>query len=667
MAFRSRRYRLTGICLSLVIPWTACAGANSAAETGSGQQDRNDRSAPVLHRKVRAYRDLNHNGKLDPYEDARLPARVRAIDLLKRMTLAEKAGIMVIPVLTANAPFGQTATGYDMTVVRDLVETKHVSAFSAMTAMSVRNLARSANTLQQETKRTRLGIPALIVTDPRHGFQKTFGASVDTGGFSQWPDFTGLAAIGDPSLVRRYGDIVRHDYRAVGFSVALSPQADLATEPRWPRINGTFGEDPATVSAMVSAYIEGVQGGASGVSPTGVASVVKHWVGYGAAANGLDSHNRYGRYSSLKAAQLPLHLRPFEAAFRAHVSAVMPAYSIFSDLRLQDRPPEQVGGGYNGALVNGLLRGTFGFNGVVLSDWAITADCNAFCRNGYPAGQRPGIESISAAWGVETLSRPERFAKTILAGVDQIGGEPDPTPIVEAVKSGLVKIDRIDQAVTRILVQRFELGLFDHPFVDVEAAQRTVGADADVATGRSAQARSIVMLQDPNGVRLVPGRTRLFVHGLAAHAAQTAGFVVVERIEDADVAVFRLQAPYQMLHPGYFFGSMQHEGSLAFPKDSPELAAVRNAVAKKPTIVDVYLDRPAILTPLRDAGVTLMASFGTSDAALLDVMSGRVQPEGRLPFELPSSMTAVEAQDSGVPADSKAPLYPLHYKFEGSR
>ncbi len=667
MTSGTRWRRLKGICLCLTLLAGECAAAQAPGQAGTQDRVRKGPVAPVVDRAGRVYRDLNRNGRLDPYEDARLSARVRAVDLVKRMTLAEKAGLMVIPVLTGNAPFGQSSTGYDMKAVHDFAEARHVSAFSAMTPMSVRDLALSANALQQEAEGTRLGIPALIVTDPRHGFQKTFGASVGTGGFSQWPDFTGLAAIGDPSLVRRYGDIVRRDYRAVGFSVALSPQADLATEPRWARINGTFGEDPTTVSSMVSAYIEGVQGGAAGVSPTGVASVVKHWVGYGAAANGLDSHNRYGRYSSLTASQLPLHLRPFEAAFKAQVSAVMPAYSIFSDLRLQGHAPEQVGGGYNDALVNGLLRGRFGFKGVVLSDWAISADCNEFCRNGYPAGQRPGIESISAAWGVENLTRPQRFAKAILAGVNQIGGEPDPSPIVEAVTRGLIKVERIDEAVIRILVQRFELGLFERPFVDVEKAEHGIGNAADVAAGRSAQARSVVILQDPAPVRLVPGRTRLFLHGLEPSAAKAAGFTVVERVEDADVAVFRLQAPYEKLHPGYFFGSMQHEGSLAFPNDSPEIAAVRKAAAKKPTIVDVYLDRPAILTPLRDAGVKLVASFGTSDAALLDALSGRVLPVGRLPFELPSSMAAVKAQDSGTPADSKAPLYPLHYRFEGRR
>lgn len=638
-------------------------GATAAASgTIAAAQPRfSSRNAPILHVQGGNFRDLNRNGRLDRYENWRISPAGRAADLVARMTLPEKAGLMVVPVLGANAPLGQTATGYDTADVRSLVIAKHVSAFSAMTTMSIGDLATSANALQEETERTRLGIPAMIATDPRHGYRKTFGASVSTGGFSQWPDFTGLGAIGDPALAKRYGEIVRRDYRAVGFTLALSPQADLATEPRWARINGTFGEDPPAVASLVAAYISGVQGSPNGVTTAGVASIVKHWVGYGAAEEGLDSHNYYGRFSALTEPDLAAHLKPFQAAFGVHVSGVMPAYSILHRLAVNGRKVEPVGSGFSNVLVRDLLRGTYRFDGVVLSDWAITADCSNLCRNGYPQGKRPGVESISTAWGVEALSRPQRFARTIMAGVDQIGGEADPTPIVQAVDQQLIPMQRIDEAVTRILVQRFELGLFEDPFVDVEAAKRSVGTVADMATGRRAQAQSVVPLQDSSRIDLVPGRTRLYVAGMDAAAAQAAGFTVVQRMEDADVVLVRLAAPSESLHPGYFFGSMQHEGSLAFPMDSADLAKVREAAGKKPTIVDVYLDRPAILTPLKELGVTLFASFGTSDTALLDVLTGREQALGRLPFELPASMAAVEEQDPGKPADSVDPLYPLHY------
>ena len=108
---------------------------------------------------------------------------------------------------------------------------------------------------------TRLGIPVTISTDPRHHFEHLTGASSTARGFSQWPEMVGLAAIGSADLVREFGEVVRREYRAAGLHMALSPQADLASEPRWSRISGTFGEDPKLARRLVNAYVLGVQGG----------------------------------------------------------------------------------------------------------------------------------------------------------------------------------------------------------------------------------------------------------------------------------------------------------------------------------------------------------------------------------------------------------------------
>lgn len=657
MLRRTSALRIAATCTILT-----CLGTVADAQVRQKQPELSSQSVPVITVDGLRFRDLNRSGTLDPYEDWRLSAQQRATDLVGRMNLSEKAGLMIVPVLGANAPFGQNATGYDMGAARGFIQQKSVTAFSSMTAMSIRELAVSANALQAEVERSRLGIPALIVTDPRHAYQKTFGMSVGTGGFSQWPDFTGLAAIGDPDLVRQYGNVVRQDYRLVGFGEAISPQADLATEPRWPRINATFGEDPSTVAPMVAAYIKGVQGSDEGVTSSGVATVVKHWVGYGAAKDGLDSHNFYGRFADIKSDALAMHLKPFEAAFDANTSALMPAYSIFKELSVAGKPVEPVGAGFSNVLIKDLLRGKYGYKGVVLSDWAITADCNALCRNGYPAGQRPSWESISMAWGVESLTRPQRFARTIMAGVDQIGGEPESQPIIDAVQQGLVPAGRIDEAVKRILFQRFSLGLFERPFIDVEAAAREAGTPSQHAAGRLAQARAMVVLEERQALPLAKG-SKLFLRNVDPASARAAGYDVVNTIEAADVAVVRVAAPYETLHPNFFFGSMQHEGSLAFPDDSADLKAIRDLSGKKPVIVDVYLDRPAILTPLRNQVAMLLADFGASDEALFDVLSGRVASVGRLPFELPSSMAAVLKQKSGLPHDSVKPLYPIHYRY----
>ncbi len=636
-------------------------GMAPAAVAQSGQPAITGRAVPVITVEGRRFRDLNRNGTLDRYEDWRLTPAERAADLVARMTLDEKAGQMVVAEAPNNAPFGQPATGYAMDVVTGLVKGGHVTSFNSRLVLNAGALAKVHNDLQAAMEQGRLGIPAVMTTDPRHHFQTTAGASVAAGSFSQWPESLGLAAIGDPALVKRFGDTVRREFRATGFVQLLGPQIDLATEPRWARINGTFGEDAALSGRLAVAYVVGLQGGADGIGGDGVAAVVKHFAGYGAAKDGWDAHNRYGRMGDLGNDRLGLHLRPFADAFKVRPAGVMPAYTVQRGLIVDGKPVEEVGAAYSKVLISDLLRDRMRFDGVVLSDWAITEDCGTICMNGFPAGQHPTFDGISTAWGVERLTKPQRFALAIGNGVDQFGGVMDPSPIVTAVKSGLLGEAAIDRAVTRILAQSFALGIFEHPFVDADAAVRNVGTAADRTAARDAQARAMVVLEARRPLAL-PAGTRVLLRNVDAAAARAAGFTVVDRAQDADVAIVRTAAPFETLHPNYTFGSMQHEGSLAYHDNHPDLAAVRALPAKLPVVVDVYLDRPAILTPFKDRATVLLGDFGATDAALFDVLSGKVTPVGRLPFELPSSMAAVVAQRSDTPADSAAPLYPLHYR-----
>ncbi len=221
--------------------------------------------------------------------------------------------------------------------------------------------------------------------------------------------------------------------------------------------------------------MRGLQGGDDGAGPDGVAAVIKHFAGYSASRTGFDAHNYYGRHSVLNEAEWEQHIRPFAGALEAQPAGVMPAYSILEELELDGQPLEQVGVGYNRHILTDVLRGELGFDGVIVSDWAITNDCSALCRDGHPAGERPSFATISTAWGVEELTAPERFAKGITAGIDIFGGVEDAAPLIAAVESGLVEQARVDAAVTRVLVQMFELGLFEDPYVDPAAAERLVG------------------------------------------------------------------------------------------------------------------------------------------------------------------------------------------------
>jgi beta-glucosidase len=557
-------------------------------------------------------------------------------------------------------------TAYDTAANRALIEGAKVNSMITRLGGDPATLAAQDNALQQLAEGTRLGIPLTISTDPRHHFQYVLGATVTAGKFSQWPEALGLAAIGDAALVRRFGDIARQEYRAVGIQMALSPQADLSTEPRWARTPGTFGEDAALAGRMVRAYVEGFQHGANGVDSGGVATIVKHWVGYGAAKQGLDGHNHYGRFAEFTGNNLEYHVRPFVGAFQVNVAGVMPTYDILEGATWKGKPIEQVGAGFNKQLLTDILRGDYGFKGIVLTDWAITNDCNEKCINGAPKGERPSFADIGMPWGVESLPKRERFVKAVNAGVDQFGGTEDASVIVDAVKAGEIPVARLDESVRRIMTQKFEQGLFEHPYVDAEAAGRKVGNDAFRAAGVDAQRRSLVLLENKDGMLPLKakgksGALRVYLIGIDSAAARRAGWTVASDPAQADVAIARLVAPFQTLHPNYVFGAMQHEGDLSFHEGDKAYDELVRVSALVPTVATVYLDRPAILTPVRDHVRALLGNFGVSDDALIDVLSGKAAPLGKLPFDLPSSMASVEAQHSDVAHDLAKPLYPFGF------
>lgn len=642
---------------------TAILAATCPAAVAAEQPQLGVRDGKIITVDSLRFRDLDRDGELSPFEDWRLPGGQRAADLVGRMTLEEKAGEMMhgtLPAVGGGTP--GRGQGYDLNRLKPLILESHVTTFITRLAGDPAWLAEQNNAVQAIAEQGRLGVPVTISTDPRHHFQFVDGASVAAGGFSQWPEATGLAAIGDETLVRRFGDIARQEYRAVGIHQALSPMADLATEPRWSRISGTFGEDPDLAGRMVKAYIQGFQGGDTNLAPNGVSAVVKHWVGYGASAKGFDGHNSYGRYAVFPAGQFDLHLKPFDQAFAAGVVGVMPTYAILKDLSLDGQPLEPVGAGFSRQLLTDQLRGKHGFKGVVVSDWAITNDCGETCRNGFPAGQKPSFVGFSTAWGVEDLAKVDRYAKGVNAGLDQFGGVEDTAELVAAVKAGKISQARIDDAARRILAIKFEQGLFENPYVDASTATVIVGSKAFVAEGRAAQSAALTLLKNQNG--LLPLRAaggKVWLKGVSAEAAKAHGLVPVDDLAQAELAIIRTAAPFQTLHPNFTFGSFQHEGDLSFKDGAPDYEAIKAASAKVPTIVAVYLDRPAILTNVRDKATALFGDFGSGDDAFLDAVTGKAPPRGKLPFELPSSMAAVEAQAEDAPHDSKDPLYPIHF------
>ncbi|MFD9723402.1 glycoside hydrolase family 3 protein [Streptomyces sp. NPDC059072] len=595
-----------------------------------------------------SFRDLNGNGVMEPYEDPRLPAAERARDLLMRMTLEEKAGLLFQTMITIN-PDGSLVEPEPGAPDDDpmhastsaMVTGKLMNHFNLLGAAAPRRMAEWNNRLQDLAAATRLGIPVTLSTDPRNGFVDNPAASAQTEGFSLWPEPPGLAAVGDEELVREHADIVRQEYRAVGIRLALHPTADLATEPRWPRVLGTFGSDAEVAARMVAAYVRGLQGESLGTHS--VSAMTKHFPGAGPQLDGEDAHFPYGREQVYPGDNFDYHLIPFEAAFAAGTSQVMPYYAM-----PVGTPYDEVGFGFNKGVVTGLLREKYGFDGIVCTDWGLVTDTQIF-----------GAPFPARAWGVEDLDRLARVELILEAGADQLGGEAAPELVVELVRTGRVAARRIDSSVLRLLKEKFVLGLFDDPYADPDAAARICGNPRFTEAGLAAQSRSVTVLKDrPAGadrplLPLAPG-VRIYTEGVdRAVAAEYA--TVVDAPGEADVAVLRIAAPYDKDRTTGF-ESFFRAGRLDFTEE--ELKPVLDVAAAVPTVVDVFLDRAAVLPEIADRAAALVANFGASDRALLDVLFGRAAAEGRLPFELPRSMESVVAGHEDVPNDSGDPLFP---------
>jgi len=589
-----------------------------------------------------AFRDLNKNGKLDVYEDPRQPIGARVEDILGQMTLEEKAGILFINGSVVNEdgsieekPGGPGFGG----VAAEQITGQKMNHFNLWQIPGAQVVAAWQNKLQRFAEQTRLGIPVTIASDPRNHFTRNI-FSMAANGFSQWCETLGFAALDDAGLVQQFADIARREYLAVGIRVALHPQIDLATEPRWPRISGTFGEDAHLTARLVKAYIAGFQGAALGEQS--VACMTKHFPGGGPQNEGLDPHFEFQKGQIYPGENFDYHLIPFEAAFEAHTAAIMPYYGV-----PMDQTDENVAMSFNKAIITGLLREKYHFDGVVCTDWSLITDAH-FMDALWPA----------RAWGVEHLSGPERVLKALSAGVDQFGGESCPEYVVELVKMGQLAEARIDQSVRRLLRLKFQLGLFDNPFVDESLVPQVLGHPAAVAAGLASQQRAMTLLKNGQQVLPLQGRPKIFVKNIDPAVAASYAEVVAAP-EQADFAILRLETPWVPVETKNPFAQSFHHGDLDF-KD-PAKAEILALLQTVPAIVVLYLDRPAVVPEISAAAIALLGEYGADDCAVLNVVFGRSGPEGKLPFELPSSMEAVRNQRADVPYDSENPLYPFGF------
>lgn len=601
------------------------------------------------------FRDLNGNGVMDPYENPGLPVAERVEDLLGRLSLEEKAGLMFHTMVSAaeSGKLGDETPRAGRAGLREVVAGKFVNHLNFHFVPEPKLASRWVNELQRlALSSSPHGIPVTLSTDPRHSFIENWGASFTAEYFSAWPEPLGLAAVRDEQLVREFAAIARAEYTAIGIRAALHPTIDLATEPRWARQYSTFGQDNDLVARLALAYLDGF-----GDQPLGAASVAcmaKHFPGGGPQRDGEDPHFPYGREQVYPGGMFEHHLEPFKRVIAHGVSAIMPYYGMPIGLELDGEPIEEVGFGFNRQIITGLLREKLGYDGVVCTDWSLVTESRLHGRQLPPR-----------AWGVEHLSEKERVLKVIEAGCDQFGGEECPELVIELVREGQLTEERIDVSVRRLLKVKYELGLFDNPYVDETLAEERTGLPEYVAAGQRAQARSVTVLRNDavNGAAVLPLAPGLRVYSdeVNPEALVEAGFTAAADPADADVAIVRVAAPFEF-RDHYMLESSFHAGSLEF--DSETINRVEQLGAVVPVILVPHLDRPAVLTPLEPHCAAIAAVYGASDTAVLQALTGTVPPEGRLPFQLPRSEAAVIASRPDVPADTKDALYECGFGLE---
>ncbi len=709
--------------------------ANPRARQAAGQLAQpliGARVKPVLTVGGLRFKDANGNGRLDPYEDWRLDAAARVEDLLSRMTLEDKAGMMLIDSLNPGA--GGAVTEPAEAYVRDQRMTRFIfrSVVTARPApaaaspgrgggfggspVTPREAATWTNRIQELAEGTSLGIPVVFKSNARNHYERNarFGINTEAGSFSEWPKEAGLAATRDMALLAEFARSMGEEWRAIGLRGMYGYMADLATEPRWYRTHECFTSDADLNAAIMKTLVTNLQGGPVSAR-TAVALTVKHFPGGGPQELGLDPHFTFGKKQVYPAGRFAAHLKPFVAAIEAGVSSVMPYYGVPVDLAYNGLTFEPVGMAFSRQVVTDLLRGQLGFTGYVNSDTGIIAD---------------------RAWGLEGKSVPERIAAAVNAGVDVLSGFHDKQAIIGGVRAGLVSESRVSEAAARLLKEQFFLGLFENPYVEPEKADALVGNERFRARAMDAQRASIVLLQndatDGEPARRVlpiarptPGRpVKLYTMGLNAEVVSGAaygGYAVVNGSYDpakgerrataagSDYAIIRVEVtvprevtsayrsndPATGANPAYLnpttgkpwgaedptgvdnlmFGSPfpWEAGAISFSamaasrswKISPSLAdihAVMKEAGAARTVLCIYFRQPYVLD--EESGMTragaILAGFGVSDAALMDVVTGRFAPKGKLPFALARTLKAVRDKPPDAatypPADTLFPF-----------
>jgi beta-glucosidase len=627
-----RAIALTFVCVVPVIGiGIARAAPPENSQAGGKVHVVEARVKPIIGIGQLEFRDLNGNGQLDVYEDWRKPVERRVADLLSRMSLEEKAGLMQI-------------TSFSATTAGGFINDRHIAHLILRDGVAGRELALRNNRFQQIAEGTRLGIPLVFAANPRdHISDALVFEQVDATG--QWPGTLGLAATNDIKLVRAFADTIRGQWVAQGIRKMYGYQVDVASEPRWNRVQTTFGEGPWWNAAITREIVLGFQG--QHLGPDSVAETIKHFPGDGAVWNGLDPHNSWGQYAaypttgSLFQYQLP----PFQAAVDAGTSAIMSYYNSQINSRDAVQLPsswwqsptqqfEEVGGAFNKTLLTTLLRDTMGFTGYVNTDSGVLGN---------------------TGWGVESLTTAERFAKGVKAGASIFSDNNDPSQLIVAVQTGLLTEGELDPHVSRLLTEMFNLGLFEQPYVDPDAAQASIESQEALNLQYQANLESIVLLRNETGLLPLAAGKKVYAEVFAGtrSATQTAALkallaaepavTVVDTVDQADVALV-------WLRPTVFQRPQHDYNEVALGTNTGvDVAKVQAIEAAKPTVLVVNVVNPWVINAVEPNAAAVVATFDVKGGALLDVLTGRYNPSGKLPLSIPADQAAVDNNAPDVP------------------
>lgn len=645
--------------------------------TDTVQPELGYRTVTILKIDGFQFKDLNKNNQLDPYEDWRLSNDIRIKDLISKMTIEEKIGFMIISTtrlagdysFQRNAPKSEITSGFNE---EDLIDNVNMFTHKPLQApimtasgttkgilkynlrhfivranTSAEVMADWSNNLQALSESSRLGIPSIIASNPRNHItvDDAIGLSVGATVFSKWPSELGLAAMRDLKLTHEFAKIAAQEWRAVGLRKGYMYMADLATEPRWQRIEGTFGENADLAADMIREIVLGFQG--KQLNKNSVAITTKHFPGGGPQVDGQDPHFEWGKDQHYPGGLFEYHLKPFKAAIDAGTSSIMPYYAKPIGTQF-----EEIAFSYNKAIIHDLLREKMGFKGIVNSDTG-------------PIEMMP--------WGAENWSISERYQKAIECGVDLFSGNADPSILLETVKKELVSEERINESVTRLLREKFELGLFENPYVNTEDATKIVGNAAFQKKADTAQRKSIVLLRNDAHLLPISKKTKIYFETYYDNGKSKSPISInipkinyqnmefVESKETADVVILWL-----IPNSGSMFSANGSPIELSLSKNKIDISHVNEIINSKPTIAVINYSSPWVIDEI-DTGklATVLATFGTTQEALLDIINGTFHPTGKMPFTTPVSMKAVLENQSDVPGYLKPKGYPLFHFGDG--